>query len=312
MARISGGRNLIVNADDFGKSPGNNQAVREAHRDGILTSASLMVNEEGFEEAVDIARRCPRLGTGLHLSLTCGRASRSSTKHAAPASSIGSLTNEYQAGQPKRLDKAQDWPTSKPVGNRLADALGNLDSNPVRAGIRYFFNRALRSQLRSEIDSQLERFMATGLNLDHLNGHLNIHLHPTVFEILLDAFRPEMRMGFRLTHDRFRLNARIARGNWGYRISHAIVFGLLSARARPRVQRTAWRSTDSVFGLLQNARVDEDYIVDLLPRLPRGHSELYSHPFVPKPRHEFDALVSPRVRKMIDAENIRLIRYQDL
>ena len=64
-----GTRRLIVNADDFGLSPSVNSAVIRAHREGILTSASLMVNESGFDEAVKLAKENPRLGVGLHLTL---------------------------------------------------------------------------------------------------------------------------------------------------------------------------------------------------------------------------------------------------
>ena len=65
-------RRLIVNADDFGRSRSINRAVLRAHRDGILTTASLMVNEPGFTEAVEMAKDNPRLGVGLHLTLLCG------------------------------------------------------------------------------------------------------------------------------------------------------------------------------------------------------------------------------------------------
>ncbi len=57
-------RRLIVNADDFGRSSATNQAVVCAHREGILTTASLMVNEPAWEEAVMLARQNPRLGVG--------------------------------------------------------------------------------------------------------------------------------------------------------------------------------------------------------------------------------------------------------
>src|SRR5215475_12435062 len=73
-------RRLVVNADDFGRSTSINQAVIRAHREGILTSASLMVNEAGFEEAVRLARENPRLGVGLHLTLLCGHATLSPEK----------------------------------------------------------------------------------------------------------------------------------------------------------------------------------------------------------------------------------------
>ena len=65
-------RRLIVNADDFGRSASINQAVVRAHREGILTTTSLMVNEPAFEEAVALARENPMLGVGLHLTLLCG------------------------------------------------------------------------------------------------------------------------------------------------------------------------------------------------------------------------------------------------
>ena len=66
-------RRLIVNADDFGRSHSINQAVLRAHREGILTSASLMVNEPDCAEAVALAKANPKLGVGLHLTLLYGR-----------------------------------------------------------------------------------------------------------------------------------------------------------------------------------------------------------------------------------------------
>jgi hypothetical protein len=66
------------------------------------------------------------------------------------------------------------------------------------------------------------------------------------------------------------------------------------------------------FGLLQNARVDEEYILKLLPELPPGDSELYSHPSLNEFKHEFGALVSPRVKERVKQLGIELIRYQDL
>ena len=58
--------------------------------------------------------------------------------------------------------------------------------------------------------------------------------------------------------------------------------------------------------------MDEEYILNLLPELPLGDSELYSHPSLDKFKHEFDALISPRVREQINKLGIELIRYQDL
>lgn len=64
---------LIVNADDFGYSPGINYGIISAWRDGIVSSASMMVNLPGFRHAVELAKAHPGLGVGVHLVLTCGR-----------------------------------------------------------------------------------------------------------------------------------------------------------------------------------------------------------------------------------------------
>ena len=58
--------------------------------------------------------------------------------------------------------------------------------------------------------------------------------------------------------------------------------------------------------------MDEVYVARLLEHLPPGDSELYSHPSLDEFKHEFDALVSPRVKALVAARGIRLIRYQDL
>lgn len=270
-------RRLIVNADDFGRSRSVNQAVVRAHREGILTTASLMVTEPAFEEAVALARENPRLGVGLHLTLLCGHA-------VLPPGEVPGLIN----------------------------AKGELNSNPVGAGFRYCFRRGLRGQLRKEIRAQFERFRATGLPLDHVNGHLHLHLHPVVFRILMNDAAQLGLARLRLTFDPLFLNLRLASGHLAGRLLHAVIFHLLSARARPVLARRGIRHTRAVFGLLQNARVDEAYINRLLPRLPEGESELYSHPSLEESRHEFDALVSPRVRQQVKGLGVELIRYQDL
>jgi predicted glycoside hydrolase/deacetylase ChbG (UPF0249 family) len=66
-------KRLIVNADDFGWSPEVNRGIIDAHRDGIVTSTTLITDFPGFEEAVALAPETPTLGVGLHLNLVHGR-----------------------------------------------------------------------------------------------------------------------------------------------------------------------------------------------------------------------------------------------
>ncbi len=321
------GQRVIFNADDFGCSSPVNEAVIRAHREGVLTSASLMVNGDAFEEAVRLARANPSLGVGLHLTLARGRSTL------APANLPG-----------------------------LVNPRGEFSEHAVAAGMRCFFQRSLRSQLEAEMRAQLEKFRATGLPLDHVNGHLNFHLHPVVFDVLLGLFErlranpavvgadvgrlnssgsPGPSDGFlasapgkgdgkatflspppgnrnvalpavRLTCDPFWLNARLVGGQWFYRATHAFIYQLLSGRARGRLQKHGLRFAPHVFGLLQNGRVDEAYLLKLLPALPAGDVEIYSHPNLGECRHELDALVSPRVIALTKKLGIRRVRYQDL
>ena len=270
-------RRLIVNADDFGLSASVNQAVVRAHREGILTSASLMVNESGAAEAVHMARENPRLGVGLHLTLLLGRA----------------------ALPPERIPG-------------LVDARGEFSRHPARTGWNYFFGRRLRSQLRDEIHAQFEKFRATGLPLDHVNGHLHLHLHPVVFDLLM---ADRASLGFRrlrLTRDCLSRSLKMSRGRWGYRLSHAAIYAWLARRARAPLRQGGVRHAQISFGLLQTARVDEAYVLRLLPELPAGDSELYSHPSLDHSPHELAALTSPRVRALVGRLGLELIRYQDL
>lgn len=270
-------RRLIVNADDFGRSASINAAVIHAYREGILTTASLMVNESGCGEAVSLARENPGLGIGLHLTLLCGHS-------ALPPARIPGLVN----------------------------ARGEFTNNPAGAGLRYFWDRRLREQLRAEIHEQFQRFRATGLPLDHVNGHLHLHLHPVVFKILMEAAAPLGIQRVRLTFDPFFLNLRLASGQLWYRASHALIFHTLSAWAGRGLDRRGIRHTRAVFGLLQNARVDTGYVNRLLPALPPGDSELYSHPSLDEFKNEFEALISPGLRERVAQLGIQLIRYQDL
>ena len=66
-------KRLLVNADDFGFTPDVNEGIVEAHRDGILTSTTLMANGAAFEDAVSRAAACPTLDIGCHLVLVGGR-----------------------------------------------------------------------------------------------------------------------------------------------------------------------------------------------------------------------------------------------
>ncbi len=145
MTIARGPRSLVVTADDFGLSREVNDAVEIAHRDGILTSASLMVAEPWCADAVARARRWPGLRIGLHVTLVEGRA------------------------------------VSAP--SEIPDLLcpnGRLRADLARYGAAIFVSPRVKRQVEQEIRAQFEAFAATGLPLDHVNAHKHYHLHPTV------------------------------------------------------------------------------------------------------------------------------------
>jgi len=141
---------LIVTADDFGLHPTVNEAVEMAHRNGVLTAASLMVGAPAAADAVARARRLPRLRVGLHLVLADGMAT-------LPRARIPDLV----------------------------DASGRFGDCMVKDGFRFCFQPGVRRQLEEEIRAQFEAYAATGLTLDHVNAHKHFHLHPTVLSLIL-------------------------------------------------------------------------------------------------------------------------------
>ena len=139
-----------MTADDFGLSAGINQGILEAHRRGIVTSTSLMINAPGAAEAARLAQECPTLSVGLHLVLTFGRP-------LAPLDEVGALLT--------------------PKGT-----FPRLDSGAQQ--------NAPRSAIRAELEAQIRRFRQTvGGPPAHLDGHHHVHALPTVLEVAIESAR---------------------------------------------------------------------------------------------------------------------------
>jgi len=114
---------LIVTADDFGISRGVNRGIVEAHRAGILTSTSLMVNRPASAEAADVGRACPALSVGLHLELDAD------TREDVPTALLRQLDRfgHLVGAPPTHLDSHHDVhrnPRLQPHVQTLARCLG--------------------------------------------------------------------------------------------------------------------------------------------------------------------------------------------
>lgn len=136
---MAAGRCLIVNADDFGMSPGINRGILEAHEGGIVTSASLMVRWAGAQEAAQLAREHARLSVGLHVDLGewCYRAENwvavyevvELGNRAAVAEEIArqlSVFREMVGRDPTHLDSHQHVHRKEPARSLLVKLAGEL------------------------------------------------------------------------------------------------------------------------------------------------------------------------------------------
>lgn len=140
---------LIVNADDLGRTSGINAGIFEAHRRGIVTSATLMVGFAAAAEAATTLVEHPRLGVGLHVTLT-------GAKSTLPASEVASLV----------------------------DSEGSFPAKPEGIGFPRLDELVAEIRNQVAIFRQL-----VGRPPTHLDSHHHSHRHPTVREALIEVAR---------------------------------------------------------------------------------------------------------------------------
>lgn len=281
-------RFVIVNGDDFGFSSGVNRAIITAHEQGVLTSTSLMVTGEAFDEAIVLAQAYPKLAVGLHLVLGCGKA-------VLPPSQIP----------------------------HLVDSTGNFPDRVFRSGLRYQLNSKARRELSLEIRAQLEKFRDTGLPLSHVDGHLHLHMHPVVLRTLVQL-APEFNIKtIRLPSEELRLTLGVDRSDLLTKLVWAVVFGGLRYYGERLLKSHRISFADRVYGLLQTGRMTEAYLLNLIPQIQADLVEIYSHPAIAVAKEpsnaplglgqaELDALISDRVREMLVSHGFELTNYDQV
>jgi chitin disaccharide deacetylase len=301
---------LIVNADDFGISEGVNAAVVDAHRNGILTSATVMVNMPGFEQAVRLALANPTLGVGIHLNLTSGPPVLSPSR-------VSTL-----------VDGSGRFPPGGAVLRRLS--LGRLDPQ----------------ELEAELNAQVERGLTAGLTATHLDSHHHLHLHPLLQPIAVRVARRFGIQGIRCTVEmgpgeaarRVGMMLRSGRPHPGHALSgdgrlresprgvylKTAALSLLGRVLRARAARAGLVAPAHFRGLLLGTAFSSRDLQDVLRELPAGITELMCHPGYPDQRlrqqtsysdgrdRELQALLEPAARRILDQAAVRLGSYSDL
>jgi hopanoid biosynthesis associated protein HpnK len=142
-------RRLIVSGDDLGLHPGINAGVVRAHREGIVTSASLCPSGAAFEDAVAALRAAPDLDVGVHLTLV---------------------------GEAPLLPPAA-LPTLAPEG-RLPPHFSALF-------LRLMLGRIRMREVEEEMAAQVARAADAGVRVSHLDSHQHVHLHPALLPAVL-------------------------------------------------------------------------------------------------------------------------------
>lgn len=273
---------LILNADDFGRSSDINTAVIKAHSQGILTSASLMVTGEAVDDAIEQAEQFPTLALGLHLVLLGGRSV---------------------------LDH-KDIPD-------LVDQNGFFSEKPVSAGLHYFLSPKAHKQLALEIEAQFERFLEFNLDLTHVNGHVHMHLHPTIFRQVLILAEQYGVHGLRIPRDNLWESLAWDNHAAGTKVLWALIFGALSYWTLPRLKNFA--ITNRVYGLMQTGNMQEGYVLRILRNINVQSAEIYFHPSTQMVgealgpnRGDLKTLLSPKIKEVIRDRGHILTDYSTL
>ncbi len=279
-------KRLIITADDFGMSLEVNEAVEQAHREGILTCASLVVAGDAAEDAVRRAKRMPGLGVGLHLAMYGARA-------------------------------------SCPLPSPLSPDGRTLGIAAARTGAGVMLSASLRAAARREIAAQFAAYRQTGLPLGHLDGHWHCHQHPAFLSMAIAEGRALGLNRVRIPYEPYRFASAVGGASLA-RLGHALSHWSLAAMMRHQAQRAGLATNDVFFGKTDAGFISEELLTRLITKLQSGVTELGLHPSTappggsfPLPAHwqpmaELAALTSPNLRRMIAKHGITLCRWADL
>jgi chitin disaccharide deacetylase len=232
-------KQLVVNADDLGLTPGVNRGILRAFQDGIVTSASLLVTGSAFEQAVALARQNPELDVGLHLTLVEERAV---------------LGREH-------------LPT-------LVDETGRFARTSGEFFRRAFLGRISWDQVEREIAAQIARFQMTGLRLSHLDSHQHLHMFPPIFQIVRRLTSGMDHVWIRNSAGPWRKSPGVLMGRWAQQLGLNLT--CLSARSLhgSRLPRTP----DGLYGFDVSGCLTRPALEGTLRKIPEGLYELVCHP----------------------------------
>jgi len=285
-------RNLIVNADDLGWTAGVNRGIAEAHRNGIVTSASLLANGEAFAEAAKLAREARGLGVGVHLNLNDG-------PPVAPRKSVASLVNNS----------------------------GEFAGGPDGLLVKIATHGISMREVELEWNAQISKVCDAGIDPTHLDGHKHVHMLPGLFEIALRLAKRHSIGAIRVSHEASSLRAALSTGERRAAVVlkqgvQARGLKLMARDARQQAERAGVSTADYFCGIAQTGELTREGVARLLHSLPEGTTELMCHPgyadealrktstrLQGSRQQEVEILTDTEIRNLVASQGIRLIDY---
>ena len=278
------GCKLIVHADDFGQSESINEAVLLAHKNGILTSASIMPTGPAFEQAIKQCQTNLSLDLGIHLTLV-------EESSMLDPQSIPSLINEN----------------------------GYLHDDHKSFAWRYLRGKIDLPEVRRELEAQIVKVLGYKIPISHLDSHQHIHMLPKIRDIVIDLAKKYGIRAVRFPRERIR-RYMFRQRNF---LPRLLQLGALNVFCVVNGRQNVL-STDHFAGFFFGGKLNPNNFKIVLQYLPDwGTCELMCHPGVNEHHaspsfggyersKELDALLSPDIAKLMGAANIQLISYRDL
>lgn len=235
-------KQLIVNADDFGLHPLINAGIIKGHQEGFITSTSLMPSAPCWQEAVRLAKKNPRLGIGVHLTLV--------------------------GGVPSVLPKEQV--------SSLLDDDGLFLPDYVAFAKRYYSGAVKKAELEAELRAQLERALSCGVNITHIDSHQHTHVLPGINSLVLKLSNEYNIIRVRIPKEGYLFTGGFQTGVG--RLIGRSGLSFCADMAALRADSLGLRHPQHFYGMLAGGHLNAQLIANILRQLPEGVSEIMTHP----------------------------------
>ncbi len=285
-------RRLIVNADDFGFTPGVNRAIVEAHTLGIVTSSTLMASGPAFGEATQMAKASPALSVGCHIMLIDG-------EPVLDPSMLSTIT----------------------ASRKFRDGLKTFAA-------RALTQRMNAGEIESEARAQIQKIQSAGIAVSHIDTHKHTHIFPQILRPLLRAARG---CGVRALRNPFgprfplRSSQLLSQPNLWTRFAELRILSRFAGQFRRAVDREGFATPDGTLGIEVTGTLDERLFQAIGQSIPDGTWEFVCHPgyndadlAAAKTRLresrelELKVLTMPAAREVLAQAGVQLISYRDL